>query len=91
MRNDEINEKIRELFSQYLMYNRGLLGLSQAELARRIDVSHTAVMLWERKRRLPNLSSAIRLAEIFGNESFQSFIHEILESLDENEEVYDEI
>ena len=42
------------------------LGLSQAELARRMGVSPSAVGMYEQGRREPSLEGIVRLCGIFG-------------------------
>jgi transcriptional regulator with XRE-family HTH domain len=42
------------------------LGLSQAELAQKLNVHQTAVSQWENGRTMPDVDSLKRIAEIFG-------------------------
>lgn len=44
---------------------REAAGLSQADLAKRLEFTQQAIALWEAGKREPNLSTIIRLADIF--------------------------
>jgi len=52
-----ISEKIREL--------RKKAGLSQEELAEKIDVSRQSVSKWESAQTVPEMGKLIKLSEIF--------------------------
>lgn len=40
-------------------------GISQEELARRVDISHSAIAFWEKNEREPKLGAVITLAQYF--------------------------
>lgn len=41
------------------------MGLSQRELAKRVNLSHTAIVRWEREERVPNAEAVVALAKFF--------------------------
>lgn len=41
-------------------------GLSQDKLAKQVGLTHTAILLWEQGKRVPNLDACIALAKFFG-------------------------
>ncbi len=56
----------RNLIGQRITELRRAKGLTQAELADKIGVSHQAVSQWERNETLPDILTIPTLAEIFG-------------------------
>ena len=54
----ELNERVAAL--------RKAAGLSQEQLAERLDVSRQAVGKWERGEAVPDLEKTVRLARVFG-------------------------
>jgi transcriptional regulator with XRE-family HTH domain len=52
---------IRREVGQRIAAGRARLGLSQAELAKRLGRSRAAISLWERGRRSPDLAELLRL------------------------------
>lgn len=59
-------EKLRENFARNLSHYRKSLGLTQTELAERLNYSDKSISKWERGDGLPDLSVTAQLAEIFG-------------------------
>ena len=59
----------RIIIGQRIAELRKNKGLTQAELADRIGVSHQAVSQWERSETLPDILTLPALAEIFGARS----------------------
>ncbi|MGN1201536.1 MAG: helix-turn-helix transcriptional regulator [Candidatus Caccovivens sp.] len=53
-------------FSERLKELRTEEGLSQAQLAKMVGVSHVAITYWETNKRVPNLDAVIALAKYFG-------------------------
>ena len=49
-----------------LKYHRENVGLSQAELARKTQLSQQAISLWEHGERAPNIFACITLADFYG-------------------------
>lgn len=41
-------------------------GLSQAQLAKAIELSHTAIVYWETAQRVPNANAVVTIAQFFG-------------------------
>ena len=59
-------EKLREYFARNLAYYRKALGLTQIELAEKLNYSDKSVSKWERGDGLPDLAVTVQIAEIFG-------------------------
>lgn len=59
-------EKLREYFARNLAHYRKLLGLTQTELAEKLNYSDKSISKWERGDGLPDLAVTVQLAEIFG-------------------------
>ena len=59
-------EKLREYFARNLAHYRKALGLTQIELAERLNYSDKSVSKWERGDGLPDLALTAQIAEIFG-------------------------
>lgn len=59
-------EKLREYFARNLAHYRKALGLTQIELAERLNYSDKSVSKWERGDGLPDLAVTSQIAEIFG-------------------------
>lgn len=59
-------ENLRQYFSNNLSHYRKQLGLTQTELAERLNYSDKSISKWERGDGLPDLAVTARLAEIFG-------------------------
>ena len=59
-------EKLREYFARNLAPYRKALGLTQIELAERLNYSDKSVSKWERGDGLPDLAVTAQIAEIFG-------------------------
>ncbi|SHJ68416.1 helix-turn-helix domain-containing protein [Desulfofundulus thermosubterraneus] len=53
-------------FGERLAYLRNQRGLSQAELARLLDVGQSTIAMYEKNKRSPDHHSLIRLADFFG-------------------------
>lgn len=53
------------LGQRILLLRRGL-GMSQAELARRLHISASAVGMYEQGRREPSLKGVVELSQVFG-------------------------
>jgi len=63
----EINEtKIKETFGKNVSYYRKKAGLTQKDLAEKLNYTDKLVSKWERGEGLPDLVIACALAEIFG-------------------------
>lgn len=59
-------EKLRKNFSKNLMHYRKLLGLTQTELAEKLNYSDKSISKWERGDGLPDLTVTAQISEIFG-------------------------
>ncbi len=59
-------EKLRENFARNLIHYRKALGLTQTELAEKLNYSDKSISKWERGDGLPDLAVTVQLAEIFG-------------------------
>ncbi len=59
-------DKLRENLARNLTRYRKALGLTQTELAERLNYSDKSISKWERGDGLPDLSVTAQLAEIFG-------------------------
>ena len=59
-------EKLREFFARNLAHYRKALGLTQSELAEKLNYSDKSISKWERGDGLPDLAVTAQLAEIFG-------------------------
>ncbi len=59
-------EKLRENFARNLTHYRKALGLTQTELAEKLNYSDKSISKWERGDGLPDLAVTAQLAEIFG-------------------------
>ena len=59
-------EKLREYFARNLAYYRKALGLTQIELAEKLNYSDKSDSKWERGDGLPDLAVTVQIAEIFG-------------------------
>ena len=59
-------EKLRENFARNLTHYRKALGLTQTELAERLNYSDKSISKWERSDGLPDMVVTAQLAEIFG-------------------------
>lgn len=53
-------------FSERLKDLRLARGLSQAQLSKETGLSHTALVYWENKKRIPNAIAVVTLARFFG-------------------------
>ena len=53
-------------FSERLKELRLEKGLTQNQLAKGLGVTHTAINLWESKKRVPNFDAVIIVAKYFG-------------------------
>ncbi len=58
-------ENLRERFAKNLTHYRKALGLTQIELAEKLNYSDKSVSKWERGDGLPDLAVTVQLAEIF--------------------------
>lgn len=59
-------DTLRKNFAQNLTHYRKALGLTQIELAERLNYSDKSISKWERGDGLPDLAVTAQLAEIFG-------------------------
>ena len=59
-------EMLREYFARNLAHYRKVLGLTQSELAEKLNYSDKSISKWERGDGLPDLAVTAQLAEIFG-------------------------
>lgn len=59
-------EKLREYFARNLAHYRKALGLTQSELAEKLNYSDKSISKWERGDGLPDLAVTAQIAEIFG-------------------------
>ena len=59
-------EKLRENFARNLTHYRKASGLTQPELAEKLNYSDKSVSKWERGDGLPDLTVTAQIAEIFG-------------------------
>jgi len=53
-------------FGERLRFFREEAGLSQGDIARRLDVDRSTITQWEASKRQPNLQMAKRLAAVLG-------------------------
>lgn len=60
------NESIRKIIALNITENRKRLGITQSELAEKINYSDKSVSKWERGDGLPDIVTIMTLAEIFG-------------------------
>ena len=59
-------EMLRKNFARNLTHYRKALGLTQIELAERLNYSDKSISKWERGDGLPDLTVTMQIAEIFG-------------------------
>lgn len=59
-------ENLRANFAKNLTHYRKALGLTQTELAEKLNYSDKSISKWERGEGLPDLSVTVRIAELFG-------------------------
>lgn len=59
-------EKLREYFARNLAHYRKALGLTQIELAEKLNYSDKSISKWERGDGLPDLAVTVQIADIFG-------------------------
>ena len=59
-------EKIKKHFANNLSHYRKQLGLTQTELAEKLNYSDKSISKWERGDGLPDLMVTAQIAEIFG-------------------------
>lgn len=57
---------INSRFSERLKELRLEKGLTQNDLAKKLGFTHTAINLWESKKRVPNFDAVIIIAQYFG-------------------------
>lgn len=59
-------EILRERFARNLSHYRKTLGLTQSDLAEKLNYSDKSISKWERGDGLPDLAVTVQIAEIFG-------------------------
>lgn len=59
-------EEVQRSLAQSLQENRKRCGLTQEQLAQRLDVSRQAVSKWENGTAEPSTANLLALAEVFG-------------------------
>lgn len=59
-------EKLRQTIAERIAYYRKRIGLTQLELAERINYSDKSVSKWERGDGVPDIYILVQLAELFG-------------------------
>lgn len=59
-------QKLRENFSRNLTHYRKALGLTQGDLAEKLNYSDKSISKWERGDGLPDLAVTAEIADIFG-------------------------
>ncbi len=59
-------DKLKQNFANNLCHYRKQLGLTQTELAERLNYSDKSISKWERGDGLPDLAVTAQIAEIFG-------------------------
>ena len=59
-------EKLKENFAQRLAYYRRISGMTQLDLAEKLNYSDKSVSKWERGDGLPDLFVITQIAELFG-------------------------
>ncbi len=59
-------DKLKQYFANNLSYYRKQLGLTQTELAERLNYSDKSISKWERGDGLPDLMVTAQIADIFG-------------------------
>ena len=59
-------EQLRKYFARNLVHYRKALGLTQTELAEKLNYSDKSISKWERGDGLPDLAVTVQIAEIFG-------------------------
>lgn len=55
-------------FTHTLKENRTRMGLTQRKVANALNISQTAVYLWESGRATPTMSNLVQLEQLFGTE-----------------------
>ena len=75
----QIKEEIKMKFHEKLIKLRKSKGLSQEELADKLDVSRQAISRWELESTLPDVPNLIKISEIFGV-STDYLVHDDYES-----------
>lgn len=55
-----------KVFAERLKELRLERGLSQAQLAKAVGLSHTAIVYWETEQRVPNANVVVIFAAFFG-------------------------
>jgi ribosome-binding protein aMBF1 (putative translation factor) len=53
-------------YGEALKYQREIMGISQVELAKKINTSHQNINRWERGEVLPNIDFCVQLADFYG-------------------------
>ena len=59
-------ERLKELFSRNLSVLRHRSGMTQLELAEKLNYSDKSISKWERGEGLPDLPVAMKIADLFG-------------------------
>ena len=62
----EDRQPLNLIIAANIAANRRRMGMTQLELAEKIDYSDKSVSKWERGEAAPDLHTLVRLAEIFG-------------------------
>lgn len=53
-------------YGEALRYQREIMGISQFELAKKINTSHQNINRWEKGEVLPNIDFCVQLADFYG-------------------------
>ncbi len=76
-RKKEVNYMDAKVFGKFIMERRKQLGMTQAELAEKINVTDKAVSRWERGLGFPDINTLEPLADAFGIEVVELMRSEI--------------
>ena len=68
-RKKEVNYMDAKVFGKFIMERRKQLGMTQAELAEKINVTDKAVSRWERGLGFPDINTLEPLADALGDRS----------------------
>lgn len=59
-------EDLKQIIAENIVFYRKEIGLTQAELAEKLNYSDKAISKWERGESYPDISTLVSLSKIFG-------------------------
>lgn len=80
---DELAKKI----GQAIAKNRKMAGLTQAQVAERLEISNDAVSRMERGKIMPTVARLMQMAEIFGCETTDLLTQSSVLALDQSRQI----